>query len=130
MAVNCIDQGADMFRRRELADAVPQVENVGWTSGCGVGVRFAKAVQHPVHLGGDVLGRCKQNVGIDIALQGLARTAGLAADQLARRAQVHGPVQAKYLAVQVFHLGQPQTAAFGKHNARDDVAVMAALELR
>ena len=93
MAVYRVHQRTDMLRRCELADAVAQVENVGRAGGCGVGVRFAKAVQHPVHLGGDVLGRCKQNIGIDIALQGLARTAGLAADQLARCAQVHGPVQ-------------------------------------
>ena len=82
MAVNRIDQGADMFRWRELADAVTQVENVGRAAGRGVGMGFAEAVQHTVHLGGDVLGRRKQNVGVDIALQGLARTACLAADQV------------------------------------------------
>lgn len=107
MAVNRFNQGADMVRRCELADTVAEVEDMRGASCRAVGMRSAKAVEHPAHFSGNVLGRCKQNVGIDIALQGLARATGNAADQLARFAQMHGPVQAQNLAIQVFHVGQP-----------------------
>ena len=114
----------------ELADAVAEVEDVCRAGGVGVGVGCAKAVQHAMDLGGDLRGWRKQDVGVDVALQRLARAADLTAHQTSCGAEVHGPVQAQHLTVQVFHLGQPQTAALGEHQPRNDGTVVAALELR
>ena len=66
--MNRLHQGADMLGRRELADAVTEVENVGRAGGVGVRVGLAKAVQHAVDFGGDLRGWRKQNVRVDIAL--------------------------------------------------------------
>ena len=66
----------------------------------------------------------KQHVGVQIALQG-----HFVADLRARLAQIDRPVQAEDFAVELAHGFQPQTAAFGKHQARDHHAVVAALEL-
>ncbi len=90
---------------------------------------MAKAVEHPVHLGRDLRGWCKQDVRVDVALQCFARAADLAAYEGACTAQVHGPVQAQHIAVQACHLGQPQAAAFGEHDAGDALAVVLGLQL-
>ena len=87
-----------------LADAVAEVENVRRTDpirvigGCCMGC--PEAVQHPCHFGLDLFGLGKQDVGVDIALQGFAGHATAPADQRARARQVHGPVQTQHLAVE------------------------------
>jgi hypothetical protein len=63
---------------------------------------LAKAVQHGTRLGGDLLGRGKQHVGVDIALQRLAGAADFAAHDGAGLAQVGRPVQAQHFAVERF----------------------------
>ena len=62
-----------MLWRRELADPMPQIEDVGRTCGVWVGVGLAKALQHTPYFGGDVLGGSKQHIGVDVALQCFAR---------------------------------------------------------
>ena len=79
--MNRLHQGAHMLGRRELADAVTEVEDVGWASGAGVRMGLAKAVQHAVHLGCDLRGWRKQDVGVNVALQRFARAADLATHQ-------------------------------------------------
>ena len=74
MAVNRFDQGRNMLWRGKLADAVAQIKDVCGPSAVGIGVRFAKAVQNPNDLFLNVGGRCKQDIGIDIALQRFARS--------------------------------------------------------
>ncbi|MEY3637421.1 MAG: hypothetical protein RIR68_554, partial [Pseudomonadota bacterium] len=114
MAVHRLHQRRHMLRRGVLADAVAQVEDVRGAGGGPVGVRRAKAVQHAVHLGRDLRGWRKQDVGVDVALQRFAGAADFAAHESPGTAQVHRPVQAQHIAVQARHLGQPQAAAFGE----------------
>ena len=96
-----------MFGRRVLADAVTQVEDVGGPALVGVGVRRAKAVEHTAHFFLDARRWCKQDVRVDIALQGLSRSAHLATHQGSCFTQVDRPVQAQHLAVELAHLRQP-----------------------
>ena len=103
---------------------------MGRAAGVRVGVGLTKAVEHAAHLGGNRLGRRKQHVRVDVALQRLAGAADGAAHHGTGFGQIHGPVQAQHLAVEVGHLGQPQTAAFGEDQAWNHRAVMAALQLR
>ena len=81
MAVHRLDQRRYMLGRGVLADAVAQVEDVRGACGVAVGVRLAKAVEHPVYLGRDLRGWCKQDVRVDVALQCFARAADLAAHE-------------------------------------------------
>ena len=60
MTVNRIHQRTDMFRRRELADAVTQVKDVCRAGGRAVGMRLAEAFQHPVYFSGNIGRRCKR----------------------------------------------------------------------
>ena len=72
----------------------------------------AKGVQHLDHFGFNLRRWGKQHVGVQIALQGLAATRNGAGF-----GQVHCPVQAQHVAVELFHFVQPQAAALGEHNA-------------
>ena len=44
MRVNGFDQGRDMLRRRELANAMSQIENVRRPRAVGIGMRGSKTV--------------------------------------------------------------------------------------
>ena len=98
--MNRLHQGRYMLWGGELANAMAQVENVGWPRGGFVGVRFAKTVQHPNHFLLNLRWGCKQDIGIDVALQSFARAIHGATHHLAGSAQVHGPVKAQNFAVQ------------------------------
>ena len=95
-----------------------------WPGGFCVQMRLTKAVQHLHRLRLDLGWVGEQDVRVQVALQG-----HLVTDLCTRLAQIHRPVQPQYLAVQLAHGFQPQAATFGKHQARDDHAVMAAFEL-
>ena len=97
------NQSCHMLGGRVLMDAMPQIENMGGARLGGVGVRFAKAVQNPNHFIFDALRRCKQHIGVDVALQCFAWAAHLAANHGAGFAQVHGPVEAQDFAVELAH---------------------------
>ena len=116
-----------------LADAVPEVENM-----CRAGpvrlvfrgfVGCSEALQHLGHLGLNLRAVGKQHIGVDIALQGLARAATVPADQGAGVRQVHCPVQPQYIAVQLAHFFQPRAASLGEHDARNHRAFVLTLEL-
>ena len=81
MTVDGFNQGGHMFRGRVLVNTVSQIENMGRPCLGWIGMRLAKTVQHPNHLFFDAVGGCKKHIGVDVALQGLAWTAHLAADQ-------------------------------------------------
>jgi hypothetical protein len=83
MAVNRFDQGRNMLRRGKLANAVAQIKDVCGSSAVGIGMRFTKTVQNPNDLFLNVLRRCEQAIGIDIALQRLARAIDSTAHHLA-----------------------------------------------
>ena len=118
-----------MLGRRVLADAVAQVEDVRGAGGAGVGVRTAEAVEHAAGLLGHLIGRRKQHIGVDVALQRLAGTADLPPHHRAGFAEVHGPVQAQHLAVKFAHLLQPQAATLGEHDPGDACTGVLGLEL-
>ena len=67
-SVHRVYQHCYIFRRRVLADAVTQVENMGGTRARGVGMRGTKAVQDLGDLGLDGSRWCKQHIRVDIAL--------------------------------------------------------------
>src|SRR6218665_1313808 len=75
VAVHGLDQCGHMRRRRELADSVAQVEDMRRPGGAAVGVGRAKAVEHLLHLLHDARRRGQQHMGVDVALQRLARAA-------------------------------------------------------
>ena len=83
-----------MLWRRKLADAMAQVKNVCGACAVGVGMVFAKTVQDSNHFFLNLSRRGKQDIGIDVALNGFAGAIHGAAHHLAGAAQVHGPVQA------------------------------------
>ncbi|MEY4363875.1 MAG: hypothetical protein RLZZ24_1227, partial [Pseudomonadota bacterium] len=62
--MHCFDQRRHMLGRGELADAMPQIEDVGGAGGGGIEVRRAKRIEHATRFGGDRFGRGKQGVGI------------------------------------------------------------------
>jgi len=130
MAVNRLDQRRHMFWWRQLANAVAQIKDVRGACAVGIGMGFAKAVQNPNDLFLNLGGGCKQDIGVDVALKRFARPIHGAAHHLARTAQVHGPVKAQYLAVELAHLFKPQTATLGKHNAWNFDALVLFLQKR
>jgi hypothetical protein len=83
MAMNRLHQGRNVFWRRKLANAMTQVKDVRGACAVGIGMWLAKTVQDPndffLNLGG---GR-KQNIGVNIALQGFARAIHSTAHHLA-----------------------------------------------
>ena len=58
------DQGGDVFRRRELRDAVTEIEYVAGSA--------PEGFERVSHFPSDRLRRCEQHRGIDIALKGRA----------------------------------------------------------
>ena len=130
MGVNRLDQRRNMLWRRKLANAMAQVKDVSRASAVGIGVRFPKTVKHPMHFFLNLGGGCKQDIGVDVALQRFARPIHRAAHHLARTAQVHGPVKAQHFAVELAHLFKPQTAALGEHNAWNFDALVLFLQKR
>ena len=93
-AVHGLHHGCHGFRRRELGNAMAQVEHVAracrWR---------AKRVEHFRHFGADLIRAGKQDGRVEIALQ-----AHFMPDQLARARQVDGPVPVSYT-----HLTLPTT---------------------
>ena len=75
VVVHRLHQHAHALRRCELADAVAQIEDLGGARRGGVGMWFAKSVQHAANFSGNGIGGGKQRVGVQVALQGLARAA-------------------------------------------------------
>ncbi len=86
MRVHCVHQHSHALRRRELADAVAQIEDVRGACGGRIGVRLAKRVQHPPCLLRHSFWRRKQGIGVEVALQRFALTPHLAAHFSARSA--------------------------------------------
>ena len=70
MGMHLVHQMRHMLGRRELADAVAQVEDVADAARGRIQVGRAKGIQHAAHLGADRIGRGKQHIGVDVALQG------------------------------------------------------------
>ena len=68
MAVHRFYQHTDMLRRRELTDAVTEVEDLCGAGLARVGVGFTKGVQHAANLCSDGIGGRKQHVGVNVAL--------------------------------------------------------------
>ena len=116
-----------------LANAMAEVENVGRTRLIRVArwgtVGGAEAAQHALHFGLDLARIGKQHVRVDVALHRLAGAASLTAEQLSRLAQIDRPVQSDHVTVETAHLGEPKTAAFGKDDARDDLAFVLAFDI-
>ena len=73
VAVDGLDQGTHVLGRGVLADAMAQVKNMGRSRLVWIGVWSAKAVQDGAGLLSHLLGGGKQDVGVKVALQGLAR---------------------------------------------------------
>ena len=67
--MNRFHQCRHMLWRGMLIYAVAQIENVSGTRLSGVGMGFAKAVQHPNHFFFDAIWRCKEHIGVNVALQ-------------------------------------------------------------
>ena len=75
--MNRFHQRRNMLWRGMLVNAVAQIENVSGTRLSGVGMGFAKTVQHPNHFFFDAIGRSKEHIRVYVALQRLARAAHL-----------------------------------------------------
>ena len=99
MGVYGIHQYRHTLRRGELADTVPQVENVGWPLAWSH-VRLTKTVQHGLGLLGHLLGRSEKHIGVEIALNGMGRAelctrfSGFAASLILLCASVLGAIVA------------------------------------
>ena len=93
MVMHRFDQSCDMLGWRELVNPVAEVENEAGSHTRAL-VRGAETIEHPLNFLDDALRRCKQDQGVDIALQSLPRAARSATDRLAGGAQIHSPVQA------------------------------------
>src|SRR5512142_1792835 len=106
-----------MLRRRVLADAVAEVEDVA-------GAVAAIAVQRALDLGTDLRRRREQHVRVEVALQRDAP-----ADALARLAEVDGPVEADHVGAAGGDLLQPEAAALREDDVRDALAVVLLLQL-
>ena len=111
MVMHGLDQSCHVFRRRELGNAVAEVENVP-------GVAGAVAIEHFFCFCGNYLWRGKQHARIQITLQG-----NFCADTTARFAQINRPVQADGVATARGNRFQPQAAALGKDDGRNPLAV-------
>ena len=70
--MNRFHQRRNMLWRGMLVNAVAQIENVSGTRLSGVGMGFAKTVQNPNHFLFDAIGRRKEHIGVNIALQRFA----------------------------------------------------------
>src|SRR5579872_507106 len=98
MTMNFIHEFSNILRRRELRNAVAEIENVARM--------IAEAVEHGAGFHADCGRRRKQYRRIDIALQ-----RHLATHALARLAQVHGPVEPHRIHADIGDLVEPQPAA-------------------
>src|SRR4051812_35268275 len=92
MRMNCIDQYLHMVRRRVLADAMAEVEDVGRPR-TSANVGRPEIVEHAASLRLDGGWRREEHGGVEIALQAMAR-----ADEGASRTEVHRPVDAQHVA--------------------------------
>lgn len=88
------NQGADMLWRRELRNAVTEIEHMTGT--------LSELMQHLAYLGGDGGGRTEQHIRIEIALQ-----SDLVADALPRLADINSPVEAHGVAADGSDVFQP-----------------------
>ena len=108
VAVDGFDQGRDMLGRRELRNAVPEIEHMAHAR-----IDRAEAVEQPVGLGGNGLGRGEQHGGVEIALEcHFVTHAGTGA------AQIGGPVQPQGVGAGIGHGLQPLAATLGEQNHR------------
>src|SRR5438309_11033316 len=98
MRVHRIDQYLHMVSGCELADAVPQVEDVGRALPFA-GVRLAETVEYRTRLCLDLRRVGEEHRGVEVALQGLA-----CRNEFAGMAEIHGPVDAEHVAVEPLHL--------------------------
>ena len=115
--MNGLNQCGDVFDRRELADAMPQIENLSRPRLVGVDVGCAELVQHGFDLHFNLFGRCKKDIGIQIALKRFTGSTHAAAHSLSSFAQVDRPVESQSLTIQIFHLIEPNAPTFGEDNA-------------
>jgi len=128
--VDSLNQRRNMLWGRELADAMAQIENMRGSYAGGIGVRFAKTVQHPNHFFLNLRRWRKQHIGVNVALQGFAWAIHCAPHHLAGTSQVHGPVQTQHVAIELAHLFKPQAAAFGENKAGNAHAQVLFLQQR
>ena len=127
--VHGLDQSAHVIGWRVLADAVPEIENVCWTWGVEVPVGGTKRLQHlDDFLLNDVL-RGEEHIGVQITLKGFAWTPHGTRDLLSRTRKIDAPVKSQHLAVEVFHLVEPQAAPFGEDDSGDRHPLMGFDEL-
>ena len=103
--VHSSDQRGDIFGRRELRNAVAEIQHVA-----GSGPERLKRV---LNLAPDRFGRGEQHRGIDISLQGR-----LSADPPARVSQVDRPIQADAIASGRGDVLEPQ---IGRASCRERV---------
>src|SRR2546430_11232209 len=95
------DEGGDVLRRRELWNAVAEIEDVTRSA--------SEGLERLAHLFADNFRRREQHGGIEIALE-----RGSFADPAARVRQVHGPVQTDAVASGPGDALEPGRTALGK----------------
>src|SRR3984957_4320011 len=98
MAMHFVDQLRDVFRRRELRNAVAEIEDVARM--------IAETVEHGAGFDANRRGRREQYRRIDVALQCPPATA-----PLARLGKVHRPVEANRVDPSRRDFLEPQAAA-------------------
>src|SRR3569832_2257426 len=124
MHMNRVDQYLHVFSGCELVDPMAEVEDVR-RSLSRARVRRAKTLEYLAGLAVDSASIGEQHSWVEISLQDLG-----GADKGACSTEIHGPVDAEHLAIELFHLLEPCTSAFREHDPRDRGARVLALELR